>query len=144
MAAGAWPIILNRKHILVVEADEKISRALSAKLEHAGYGVLKAVDGSEAVSAVRRENPDLIVIDTTFPPDVAHGGGVAWDGFLIMEWLHHMDSAQSTPVILISGADVAKYQERFSSAGVVAFFQKPINNEELLAAVYSVLNIESV
>lgn len=140
MGVGSWPIIMNCKRILVVEADEAVSRGVSSSLQHAGYNVLKAVDGSGAVNAVCTEKPDLIVLDNAFPPDVAHGGGVTWDGFLIMEWVHHMGEAQGTPVILISGVDLTKYQERFASTGVVAVFPKPVNNEELLATIESVLN----
>lgn len=134
---------MNCKRILVVEANPIHVRALSKKLEAAGYGVLKALDGSEAVSTVRKEKPDLIVVDTTFPPDVAHGGGVPWDGLLIIEWLHRMDQAQGTPVILICGNDTAQYQKRSAANGVVATFQKPVNDDELLAAIHDKLNAKS-
>lgn len=134
---------MNRKRILVVEANAVQVRALSNKLEAAGYSVLKALDGSEAVSTVRKEKPDLIVIDTTFPPDVAHGGGVPWDGLLIIEWLHRMDEAKGTPVILICGNDTAQYQKRSLANGVVATLQKPVNHDELLAAIDSTLKTKS-
>jgi CheY-like chemotaxis protein len=134
---------MNGKRILVVNANVIHVRALSAKLQAAGYGVLKALDGSEAIGAVRKEKPDLIVVDTTFPPDVAHGGGVAWDGLLIIEWLHRMDEAQGTPVILICGNDTAQYQKRSLANGVVATFQKPVDNDQLLAAIQSTLNAKS-
>ena len=126
---------MNRKRILVVDDNEVVVKALTMKLQSAGYDVLKALDGSEAVSAARREKPDLILLDISFPPDVAHGGGVAWDGFLIIEWLHRMDEATTIPIIVISGGDPAKYQERSMKAGAVAYFQKPVNNEQLLATV---------
>jgi CheY-like chemotaxis protein len=47
-------------------------------LQGAGYRVVTAMDGSEAVAAARKENPDLILLDISFPPNV---GGVEWDGF---------------------------------------------------------------
>ena len=128
------------KKILVVDDNEVILKTLSLKLNSSGYTVVTAMDGSSAVAAARREKPDLIVLDISFPPDVAHGGGVPWDGFLIINWLHRIDEAKGIPVIVMTSGDAAKFKERSLSAGAVAFFQKPINNEELLAAIDKTLS----
>ena len=130
---------MNRKRILVVDDNEVILKTLSMKLQSAGYDVLQAMDGSGAVNAARTEKPDLIVLDISFPPDVAHGGGVAWDGFRIIEWLHRIDEAKTIPIIVITGGEPAKYKERSLAAGAVAFFQKPIDNQELLATIQKTL-----
>jgi len=94
------------------------------------------MDGSTAVSCVRREKPDLIVLDINFPPDVAHGGGIPWDGFLILDWLRRMDEARNTPIIFITGGEDAKFRERAMSMGAVAFFHKPVDQEELLHVIH--------
>src|SRR6266404_4631354 len=78
--------VMSRKKILIVDDSQIILKTLSFKLKGAGYEVITAADGGTAVSLVRTQRPDLILLDITFPPDVAHGGGVGWDGFLIMEW----------------------------------------------------------
>ncbi|HLX69897.1 MAG TPA: response regulator [Verrucomicrobiae bacterium] len=134
---------MNRKRILVVDDNAIIVKTLSMKLQSAGYDVLKALDGSEAVSAARKEKPDLILLDISFPPDVAHGGGIPWDGFLIIEWLHRIDEAITIPIIVISGGDPAKYKERSFKSGAVAYFQKPVDNEQLLATIHQTLNGQS-
>lgn len=113
------------------------------KLTSEGYDVVTAEDGSEAVSAVRRERPDLILLDISFPPDVAHGGGLAWDGFLIMEWLRRLDEGKNVPIIVITGGDPVKYKDRALAAGAVSFFHKPIDNDELLAIVAQTLGISA-
>lgn len=130
---------MNGKRILVVDDNVVVLKALSMKLKSAGYDVLQATDGSAAVSAARTEHPDLIILDISFPPDVAHGGGVSWDGFRIIEWLHRIDEAKTVPIIVITGGEPAKYKDRAFAAGAVGFFQKPINNEELLARIEEVL-----
>lgn len=130
---------MNGKRILVVDDNVVVLKALSMKLKSAGYDVLQATDGSAAVSAARTEHPDLIILDISFPPDVAHGGGVSWDGFRIIEWLHRIDEAKTVPIIVITGGEPAKYKDRAFAAGAVGFFQKPINNEELLAKIEEVL-----
>lgn len=131
---------MNQKKILIVDDNAIIIKTLSFKLKSSGYNVLSALDGSEAVSITRREKPDLILLDINFPPDVAHGGGVPWDGFLIIDWLRRIDEVKMIPVIIITGGDAAKYKERSLKAGAVAFFQKPINPQELLTAIHQALD----
>jgi len=132
---------VKRKKILVVDDSVIILKTLSMKLKSHGYDVFTATDGGEAVSLARRERPDVILLDISFPPDVAHGGGVAWDGFLIMDWLHRMEEAKNIPIIIITGGDPVKYKERSFAAGAVAFFHKPINNDELLTVIKQTLGI---
>jgi FixJ family two-component response regulator len=69
---------------------------------------------------------------------------VAWDGFLIMDWVHRMDEAKHTPIVIITGGDPAKYKDRSMAAGAVAFFQKPINTDELLSVIRQNLGQEAV
>ena len=95
---------LPAKKILVVDDDPVILKALSWDLEHAGYEVLTAVDGPDAFAVVRRQRPDLILLDIFFPPDVFQSGNT-WDAFLIMQWLQRMGESRNRriPVIVISG-----------------------------------------
>jgi CheY-like chemotaxis protein len=118
-----------------VDDSVVILKTLSMKLKNCGYDVLTAPDGGTAVSIVRREKPDLVLLDISFPPDVAHGGGVAWDGFLIMDWLRRLDEGKDIPIIIITGGDPEKLKERAMAAGAIGFFQKPINNDDLIASI---------
>jgi CheY-like chemotaxis protein len=130
---------MEQKKILIVEDSAVVVAALSIKLRANGYEVVTATDGSEAVGAVRREKPDLILLDLSFPPDVGHGGGVPWDGFLILDWLRRLDLAKDIPIVVITGGDPAKTKERALAAGAIGFFHKPINHEELLATISQTL-----
>lgn len=121
--------------ILIADDNIVILKALSIKLKSRGYEVRTAMDGSTAVSCVRRERPDLIILDIDFPPDVAHGGGILWDGFLILDWLRRLDEARETPIIFITSHQDAQFRQRALSVGAVAFFQKPIDQDELLNVV---------
>jgi two-component system response regulator PrrA len=143
-AVSNLPLNMNPKKILVVDDNAIILKTLSMKLKSSGYEVLTASDGATAVSTVRTERPDLILLDISFPPDVAHGGGVAWDGFLIMTWLRRMDEAQGIPIIIITGGESPKLKERSMAAGAVDFFQKPIDNDALLAAIQRHLGLTPV
>lgn len=97
------------------------------------------MDGSTAVSCVRRERPDLIILDIDFPPDVAHGGGISWDGFLILDWLRRLEEARETPIIFITSHQDTQFRQRALTAGAVAFFQKPIDQDELLNVVREIV-----
>jgi len=124
-----------RKKILVVDDDAVVVKSLTMKLTAKGYDVATATDASEAVSAARREKPDLIILDVSFPPDVAHGGMMPWDGFLVMEWLKRIGDDKQCPVIIVTGGEAAKYRARALEAGAVAFFEKPVESEALLKAI---------
>ena len=124
------------KKILVVDDNEVVVKTLSLKLQGAGYRVITASDGAEAVAAARKEIPDLILLDVFFPPDV---GGVPWDGFRIMEWFHRLDAARKIPIIVITGSEETKTKERATSAGAVAFFQKPLEHDYLLKVIRATL-----
>jgi CheY-like chemotaxis protein len=134
---------MNRKKILVVDDNLVILRAMSTKLAANGYDVCTAEDGGTAVKTVRQQKPDLILLDISFPPDVANGGGVAWDGFLIMGWLRRMEEAKQIPVIIITGGDPLKYKDRALAAGAVSFFHKPVDSEELLSVIRQALGMGS-
>ena len=97
------------KKILVVDDNEIVVRTLSLKLQGAGYQVITALDGAEAVAAARKETPDLILLDISFPPDV---GGVPWDGFRIMEWFHRLDNTKKIPIIVITGTEFSPVDGR--------------------------------
>jgi DNA-binding response OmpR family regulator len=130
------------KRILIVDDDVVFLRAMSFKLRAFGYEVLTAVDGAAAVSTIRQLRPHLILLDLNFPPDVAHGGGVCWDGLLILNWLRRMDEAQHIPVIAVTAGDLAGHKEQCLAAGVLDFFLKPVEHEALLATIRSALNQE--
>ena len=124
------------KKILVVDDNEIVIKTITLKLQGAGYRVIAAMDGSEAVALARKENPDLILLDISFPADV---GGVQWDCFRIMEWFHRLDTAKKIPIIIITGSEDPKTKERATQSGAVAFFQKPIEHDYLLKVVRATL-----
>ena len=130
------PASTNRKKILVVDDNEIILKTTSMKLQSGGFQVFTALDGSEGVAAVRREKPDLVLLDITFPPDVS---GMSWDGFRIMDWLHRVDETKKIPIIVISGVVEEKNKQRATDSGAVAFFPKPVDFDELIKVIRATL-----
>jgi CheY-like chemotaxis protein len=120
--------------ILVVDDNPVILQTLSMKLKSAGYEVITAMDGSEALGAVGREQPDLILLDIAFPPDVPHGGIPHWEGLRLMLWLRSVANAAAIPFIIISGT-APELKDSALAAGAVAFFSKPIDHDRLLIEI---------
>lgn len=127
-----------RKKLLVVDDNDVILKTIAVKLTNAGFEVFTATDGTEAVGLVRKQKPDLIVLDISFPPDI---GGVPWDGYRIMEWLHRVDESRKLPIIVITGGAGDKDKERALAAGAVGFLYKPLDHDELLKLVRATLGL---
>lgn len=120
---------MTRKKILVVDDDEDLRRGLGIRLKANGYSVVFAYDAISATSMARKEEPDLVILDIGLP------GG---DGFIVMERLASI-AQTSIPVIVLTGQDPLAIKERAVSAGAKAFFLKPPDNDELLAAIRKAL-----
>ena len=132
---------LPNKKILVVDDNQISLNVLSSALKPRGYEVFTAVDGPAAFTVVLQEQPDLILLDIFFPPDIFQSGNT-WDGFLIMHWLQHMGGprANRTPVFVISGAEPEEFRDRCLAAGAADYLQKPIKIPELLDAIQQIFN----
>src|SRR5437016_5217011 len=129
----------GRKVILVVDDNLVFQKAMLMKLRGCGYDVMTAEDGSAALAAIARLKPDLILLDLNFPPDVAHGGGLGWDGFLILRWLRRTQEAGNVPVIAITAGDLNLYREHCKEAGILDLLPKPLDHELLLTRIRAVL-----
>jgi CheY-like chemotaxis protein len=125
-----------QQKVLIVDDNDVIVKTIAVKLNGAGFKTFVALDGAEAVSLVRKEKPDLIVLDISFPPDVA---GVPWDGFRIMEWLRRVDDSKRIPIIVITGGAGDKDKDKALAGGAVGFLYKPLDHEELLKMVRATL-----
>jgi two-component system, OmpR family, alkaline phosphatase synthesis response regulator PhoP len=114
------------KRILVVDDDRHIVRLVQVNLERAGYTVLTAFDGIEALEKVKQENPDMVVLDVMMP---------RMDGFEVLRNLQADPHTSSIPVIMLT----AKAQDadifRGWASGVSSYLTKPFNPRELLVFV---------
>lgn len=117
---------MANKKILLIEDDKDSVRAMGVRLKSQGYDLAVAHDAVSAVATARKEKPDLIVLDLGLP------GG---DGFLVMQRLKSNVDLMLVPVIVVSGRDPLMNEHRALEAGAEMFFQKPVDNDDFLAAV---------
>ena len=114
------------KKILAVDDERHIVRLVQVNLQRAGYEVVTAYDGKEALEKVASEQPDLIVLDVMMP---------YMDGFEVLQNLRKNMSTRELPVIMLT----AKAQDadvfRGWQSGVDCYLTKPFNPMELISFV---------
>ena len=138
-AAEPAPITVERKDktVLVVDDDPLFLRLTSARLQTAGYDVITASDGTDAITAARRKKPDLVVLDVNLPQDVT---GVPWDGMRIVSWMKRFEDLKKIPVVMVTAGDPSKYTRLALRAGATAFFHKRMEPAHLLTMVSHTLS----
>ena len=112
------------KKILIVEDDQNIANALAIRLKSAGYEVTVAADALTGVVAARRIQPDLAVLDISLP---------AGNGFTVAEKIREL-VATATPIIFLTASKQPGLRQEAQGLGA-AFFEKPYDADELLAAI---------
>jgi DNA-binding response OmpR family regulator len=125
---------MDKARILVVDDNPSIRKGLSLRLRANGYEVLLAADALSATAVLVKEKPDLVILDLGLP---------CGDGFVVMERLQNNDSLGSIPVIVLTGRDSEETRNRALQAGAVAFFQKPVDDGELLSAIRKALDLSA-
>jgi len=118
------------QRILVVDDDRQIARLVQSYLEKAGFAVLTAFDGDTAMHALRRERPDLVVLDVLLP---------GRDGWEILRWLRADEYLSATPVLMLTARvdDVDKLLGL--NLGADDYLTKPFNPQEVVARVRAIL-----
>jgi two-component system alkaline phosphatase synthesis response regulator PhoP len=116
--------------ILVVDDDREIVRLLRAYLEQAGYQALVAYDGETALHILRRECPDLVLLDLMLPDR---------DGWDVTRIVRGDPGLASTPIIMLT-ARVEDHDKILGlELGADDYVAKPFNPREVLARVRAVL-----
>jgi two-component system, OmpR family, response regulator MprA len=114
--------------ILVVDDDPPIRRMLDRTLAAEGYRIETAGDGGEALAAVERSAPDLVVLDVAMP---------GLDGLAVCRRIRGKGLA--TPVLLLTARDEVGERVAGLDAGADDYLVKPFATEELLARVRALL-----
>ncbi len=127
-AAVATP----RKRLLVVDDEPAVRRILETRLRMAGYTVILAGDGEEALSQFYREQPDLVVLDVMLPK---------LDGFGVCRQLR---AESSVPIIIVSALDNTSEKVAGLELGADDYLPKPFAPRELEMRIAAVLRRQEV
>jgi CheY-like chemotaxis protein len=114
--------------VLIVDDDPLMHMLYSRHLEIAGYRMLVAKNGQEAILLAAREFPQLIVMDILMP---------SMDGLSALRELRKGDETKNIPVLIVTAtvAALAATKKETSNAGASGFLAKPFSPAQLLKEV---------
>ena len=122
---------MQQGYVLIVEDVPDILKLLDATLSFKGHRVSTARNGQEALEAVQRERPALVITDIMMPK---------LDGFGLVHRLRINPETREIPVIFLTATYVALEDKAFAlNIGATRFIEKPVNFEKFLETVDELL-----
>ena len=135
VAAGEIPeaaIEPVKEERVIILADDSISvrKFVGRMLEKAGYRVRLAADGLEALEIALQSRCDLVITDLEMPRT---------NGYELMTHLRQNSETRDIPVMVVTSRAGAKHRERAMKEGAAGFLTKPVQDEQLIAAVHELI-----
>ncbi len=121
--------------ILVVDDRAEGRKLLALRLQHAGYAVLQAEGGAQALDIAAHEALDLVLLDVLMP---------GMDGFEACRRLRLLPAMHSVPIVMVTALEATDDCVRGLEAGADDFIIKPFNPAELHARVRSLLRVKAL
>ena len=119
------------KRILVVDDEARVLAVLQKRIESAGYEVITAMDGNEALLKARAENPDLIVLDLILPK---------LNGYQVCSILKRDSYYKQIPILMLTARSQEKDVDEGMRVGADAYMTKPFKNDILLGQIEQLLS----
>jgi DNA-binding response OmpR family regulator len=116
----------GEKLILVADDDDDVRELVVFRLERAGYEVITAGDGEEALKLALERRPDICVIDVMMPK---------LDGYELTERLHAAEELAGVAIMLLTASVQEADVERGFAAGADDYIKKPFSPAELLERI---------
>ena len=121
----------NIHHSVLIVDDEPMARTLlRLMLVRAGFHVSEAEDGFDALEKVRKNQPDVVLLDVMMP---------GMDGFTVCEKLRNETATAELPIIMLSAKTDLDSINKGLRAGATIYLTKPISPEELTQHVKDAL-----
>jgi putative nucleotidyltransferase with HDIG domain len=118
------PTITDKAHILVVDDEEAVREAVSTMLESRGYCCTTLSNGRDAQEFIRKQAPDLILLDLILPEI---------DGIRLLDWLRGFN--REIPVIMLTGIHDISTALEVMRRGAFDYILKPFEKDQLFHAV---------
>ena len=121
----------TRSHILLVEDDRDVLRAVGVRLRAAGFETIVAHDGEAGLAAARVNLPDAIVLDIRMP---------GMDGLTVLARLREEEGTRDIPVVVLSANVVETVKCKALDLGAKFFLQKPYDPKSLVQAIQTAIS----
>lgn len=119
------------KNILVVDDSASIRQVVGIALKGAGYDVVEACDGTDALGKLEGSRFHLIISDVNMPK---------MDGITLLKELKKRSDTKFTPVIMLTTESESAKKEQGRDAGAKAWVVKPFQPQQMLAAVSKLIS----
>src|SRR5215212_3853204 len=123
---------MSERTILVADDESHILHVVSLKLRNAGFRVLTARDGAEALEMAQQEHPDLVITDYHMPQ---------LSGLELCQRLKQDVNTNGIPAIMLTARGYHLEPHDTEESGILRMLSKPFSPRELLATVNEVLGI---
>ncbi len=118
------------KKVLIAEDEPNILESLRFILMHAGYSVETVSDGAETVPAIRKQQPEIVILDVMLPNK---------SGFEILKQLKADYELTNTPVLMLTAKGQEQDRDTATQLGADAFITKPFSNQDVLDCLADLL-----
>jgi signal transduction histidine kinase len=116
---GVLPLLdADAARVLIVDDDRSTRSTLRAALQRSGFEVSEACDGSEVADEVKRQRPDVILMDALMP---------VMDGFAACALLQETPEGRAIPVLMVTALEDGASIERAFAAGASDYIPKPLH-----------------
>jgi two-component system, chemotaxis family, chemotaxis protein CheY len=116
--------------IMTVDDSTSMRQMVKATLQSAGYGVVEAADGEEALEYARQNSVDLVISDVNMP---------RMDGITLVHQLRALSTYRLTPLLLLTTESSQEKKLEGKRAGATGWIVKPFNPAQLLATLEKLL-----
>jgi len=117
---------MQKPVILVVDDFEIVRFATRTTLELAGYKVIQAIHGKDALQQFSRETVDLVITDLNMPE---------MNGVELTKAIRQDTNHKNVPIVMLTTEDNLEKQQDAKAAGISGWIQKPYTNDRLLKVV---------
>ena len=116
--------------ILAVDDSASMLQMVAFTLKVAGYDVVEASDGMQALEAAKKQSVNLVITDVNMP---------RMDGISLIKELRNLPTYKFTPLLMLTTESSPEKKQQGKAAGATGWIVKPFNPEQLLNTVKKVL-----
>jgi two-component system phosphate regulon response regulator PhoB len=119
------------RHVMVIEDDEELNEVIQYNLVRAGYRVTQGWNGREAMEAIRKDPPDVVLLDVMLP---------GADGWEVCQFLFDDTELRRIPIVIFTAKSAPEDFNQARKYNLAGFFTKPYATGDVLRHIEKILD----